>query len=506
MKNKFSILIFLWILPALVFCQESKINIVGADVLEYKKEIKDAQILKGNVVLEHNGAIMSCDSAYLFIKTNSFHAFNNIKIVQNDSLEMKGDTLFYNGNTKKAKIVGNVEFKEADLQLTTNQLNYDLTKKEARYNTRAHIISTKSQNKLTSIKGVYHSNIKTLFFKDSVTLEHPKYNMESDTLIYNTKTEISSFNGPTTIRSKTNTIKCNSGWYDTKNDLSSFWNNACIISENQIVSGDSIYYNSNLEIGKIYGNIYLYDTTNKQVIFGDYAYHNENTDSSIVEGEAMLSQYYQDDTLHILADRFISINDSTNLNSLRGFKNVRFFKNDIQGVCDSISYRESDSLMELFQSPFLWSDENQISGDFIQLKLWKGKVSSMDIFNNSFILSMADSLHFNQIKGKNMQSQFSENKLKKIHVMGNGETIYYIENNNEEPVVDYNKTQCSELTILLDSNQIKTLNFNNQPTAVMNAISSSNLENQLLDGFNWNSVNRPLKIQFIRDEKMDIRK
>ena len=117
----------------------------------YQKEIKDAQILKGNVVLKHNGAIMSCDSAYVFTKSNSFEAFNNIKIVQNDSLEMKGDTLFYNGNSRKAELIGNVTFKEKDLQLTTNKLNYDLKSKQAYYSTRAYINSLSSKNKLTSI-------------------------------------------------------------------------------------------------------------------------------------------------------------------------------------------------------------------------------------------------------------------------------------------------------------------------------------------------------------------
>lgn len=485
--------------------QESKINIVSADILEYQKEIKDAQILKGNVVLKHNGAIMSCDSAYVFTKTNSFQAFNNIKIVQNDSLEMKGDTLFYNGNSRKAELIGNVTFKEKDLQLTTNKLNYDLKSKQAYYSTRAYINSLSSKNKLTSIIGVYHSKTKTLFFKDSVRLNHPKYEMISDTLIYHTDSEVANFSGPSTITSKHNIIECNSGWYDTKNDKSSFWNSALIISKDQLISGDSIYYDSQLGIGEIFGNISLNDTLKKQLISGDYAFHNEKTDSSVVKGNALLSQYYSNDTLHMLADKFISINDSNNLNFLRGFNNVKFFKNDIQGICDSISYMEKDSIMELFNDPFLWSDQNQISGKHIALKLWNGNINAMDIYSNSFICSLADSNHFNQIKGKDMHSYFKDNSIKKVHVIGNGETLYYIETKKGESPVDYNKTQCSELTILLDSNQIKTLNFNNQPNAVMKAMVSTSLENQRLEGFFWNNEKRPQKIQFIRNEILDIR-
>ena len=164
--------------------------------------------------------------------------------------------------------------------------------------------------------------------------------MISDTLIYHTDSEVANFSGPSTITSNHNIIECNSGWYDTKNDKSSFWNSALIISKDQLISGDSIYYDSQLGIGEIFGNISLNDTSKKQLINGDYAFHNEKTDSSVVKGNALLSQYYSNDTLHMLADKFISINDSNNLNFLRGFNNVKFFKNDIQGICDSISYME----------------------------------------------------------------------------------------------------------------------------------------------------------------------
>ena len=249
-------------------------------------------------------------------------------------------------------------------------------------------------------------NQRLFFLKDSVELTHPKYKMISDTLIYHTASEIADFKGPTTITSKQNTIFCNKGWYDTKNDQSSFWNNAMIISEEQFLSGDSIFYDSNLGVGKVYGNVILNDTSKKQLIHGDYAFHDENKDSSLVKGNALLSHHYQQDTLHILADQFISTNDSNNLNFLRGFNNVKFFKNDIQGICDSISYKQGDSIMELFKQPFLWSNENQISGDFIQLKLWNGTINKMNIYENSLILSLADSIHFNQIKGNNMESIF----------------------------------------------------------------------------------------------------
>ncbi len=96
MKFQFSILFLFICLYNTHHSQTKKINIIRADQLEYRKEIKEAQILKGNVILEHDGAFMYCDSAYLFLKKNTFNAYSNIKIKHNDSLELTGDTLFYN--------------------------------------------------------------------------------------------------------------------------------------------------------------------------------------------------------------------------------------------------------------------------------------------------------------------------------------------------------------------------------------------------------------------------
>ncbi len=506
MRNLKIIFILCISISKCLHAQTKKINIIKADKLEYKKEVADAQLLKGNVIMEHDGAYMYCDSAYLFLKTNSFNAYRNIKIKQEDSLELSGDTLFYDGNKKTAWIKGNVHLLEKDIQLTCSDLTYDLKNKTAYYYSRAHIYSLKNKNKLTSIQGSYKSELKTLYFKDSVELEHPNYKMRSDTLSYQTQTEIAFFSGPSIIESDNNTIYCNKGWYDTKNEISSFWNKAKIESEKRSISGDSIFYNRVNGVGEVYRNVYLADTNKKYFIKGDYAFHNEINDSSVVQGNAMLEQHYTKDTLQISSNIFINIIDSSDKQFLRTYGNVNFFKSDIQGICDSISYNEADSVMKLFTSPFIWSNVNQVSGDYIELKYWDGTIHKMNIYNNSMVISEVDSIHYNQIKGNDMIGDFIENHLKKIHVIGNGETIYFLANDETEPVVDFNKTTCSEITMLLDSNEMRVLNFINTPNSVLKPISSSSEEEIKLNGFIWEPMSRPTKKIFIENEKLDIRR
>ena len=57
-----------------------------------------------------------------------------------------------------------------------------------------------------------------------------------------------------------------------------------------------------------------------------------------------------------------------------------------------------------------------------------------------------------------------------LHVIGNGETIYFLSNNEDETVVDFNKSTCSELIINLDSNEIQKINYLNEPSAIMSPI------------------------------------
>ena len=94
-----------------------------------EKRIADAQILVGNVVFRHDEAMMYCDSAYFYEKSNSLDAFGHVRFEQGDTLQGFGDLLYYDGNTKMARLRKNVRLihgKEAEnpTLLTTDSLNY----------------------------------------------------------------------------------------------------------------------------------------------------------------------------------------------------------------------------------------------------------------------------------------------------------------------------------------------------------------------------------------------
>ena len=311
-KNKIPITFF--VLHFLVLClvlnaqtssaqKTKKIEILNANTFEYDQSLGlDARRLIGDVAFKHEDAIMKCDSAYMYSESNSMDAFGNVHINQGDTINIYGDTLKYNGNSKKAELLGNVRLIDRDMTLTTDHLNYDLKNSTAHYFGGGKIISSANQNTLTSHQGYYYSKNKELFFKDSVVLINPEYEIYSDTLKYHTTTEISYFFGPTIIRGKDNLIYCENGWYDTQKDISQFKKNAYIITKEQKLQGDSLHYDRNKGIGKAFKNIQITDTVRKFIINGNYAIHYEKEDNSIITGNTMLTMILESDSLFLHAD------------------------------------------------------------------------------------------------------------------------------------------------------------------------------------------------------------
>lgn len=158
-----------------------------ADYVEMDKAMANgAKRLIGNVVFKHAGATMYCDSAYYFSDSNSLDAYNNVYITQGDTLKLWGKYLYYNGNTRLAKITENVKLVDRETVLKSPYLLYQLGEGIGYYN--AGGVITNSNNKLESTEGYYYSKGKYYYFEDSVVITNPDYVIYSDTLKYFTQT------------------------------------------------------------------------------------------------------------------------------------------------------------------------------------------------------------------------------------------------------------------------------------------------------------------------------
>ena len=495
----FTVFLILIILKVIIapdsFSQENqeptRVELIRADEMRFDRSIApDARRLIGDVRFRHEDAIMRCDSAYQFTIDNRFNAYGNVYIQVSDSLEIFGDKLYYSGKTRIAELHGNVKMIDNQMTLTTEHLFYNLDTNTANYIDGGKIVD--AENVLTSIWGFYYADDKNFFFRRNVELVNPQYVMNSDTLRYNTLTEVAYFFGPTTIVSDDNTIFCKNGWYDTRNDIARFSRDAYFTNGEQFLSGDSLFYDRNRGYGKATNNILLKDSVQNTLVTGHFAEHFEHEYFSEVTRNAVLTVIAQNDSLFLHADTLRSIHDEENdKRMLFAYNKAKFFRKDLQGLSDSIVYNFSDSTIYLYNNPVIWSENHQLTANRMEIKTADdNRIESIHLFDAAFIVSKEDTSAFNQIKGRRIVGYFNENELRRIDVFGNGEALYYIRDEDEH-LIGINKSLSSDMRIYLEDNMVSRIVLFTNADANLFPPEEIPLEQRFLQHFRWITDRRP---------------
>jgi lipopolysaccharide export system protein LptA len=440
-----------------VFAEKTTIYLEHSETLSFDQErMPDCQILGGNVQFRHDNALMFCDSAFFHDKQNTIDAFGNIRIEQGDSIFVYGDKLHYEGNIKLAKLRHHVRMIKDGMTLYTDSLNYDRELNVGYYFNKGKIVD--STNVLTSINGHYYPNTNTAVFQKDVVLTNPDFILYSDTLKYNTATDIAYILGPSTILYDSTTIYSEYGWYDTKQEHSKLIDNSIIKDkEGRTLTADTIYYNRKNNIAKGYINVQLRDSVQKSMLVGDYGIYNEMTKMGSMTKKATFIDFSSADSLFLTGDTlFYASSDS--VTSIRGYYNVQSWQKDFQLICDSMYYSTQDSIMRMFGTPIAWNENNQITGDSIYLLTKDNKVNKILVQGAAFMFMKSDSTEYNQVSGKQFTGYVKDEHLYKLFVDGNALSIYFVKeeaDSTEEATSDsaeyigINKAESSELTIYI---------------------------------------------------------
>lgn len=438
---------------------------------------------------------MYCDSAWRFAESNRIEAFENVYINQGDTIELWGDYLEYSGNTRIATVTGKiVRLKDKKMELVTDRLKYDRNTDQSYYYTGGTI--TSDENLLVSRQGFYNSKIKLFQFKDSVVLTNPDYVIESDTMLYTSDSRKAYFHGPTTITSDSSFIYCENGRYNTVTDIAQFEKNAYLYNDNKYLTGDSLYYEKHTEFGEAFENVLVHDTVDDYTITGGYAQYLGRTDSTFVTYEPIYSVKQEEDTLHIHGDTLFSTKivsmDTTaeDFRQIKAYHKVKFFKSDIQGKCDSLAYATLDSTIRMYHDPVIWNDSSQITGDTIYLTLKNDKLDSLKVYSNAFIINQIDDIKYNQIMGRKMFGKFADNKIHRVFVNGNGQTIYFPKDKNEG-FIGMNRAVCSNIIIKFKDNDVSAITFLTKPEAKLHPMREASGPNSKLEGFRPRYDERP---------------
>ena len=463
LKSSIVLALFFAFFSASVCSQKTdKIIIDHADFSDINQfEIPDAVLLTGNVRVNHDGVIMTCNKAYYFQKENYIKAFGNVQMVQGDTLFLNSKYAEYNGNIKQAYATGEVSMRSPETSLVTDTLNFDRVKQETFYRSYGTILN--KENTLKSKSGRYYMTQKKYQFLTAVVLTNPEYTIKSNHLDYFTNSGHSYLFGPSTIVGKENFIYTEKGFYNTKKNVGHFLNRSYIKYKNRLIEGDSLYYDRKKEFASGTNNVKITDSVNKAIIRGHYGEIYKNKDSLFVTKKASIRYLVEKDSMFIHGKRIV-VTGKLGERVVRGFNNVRFFKLDMSGKCDSIHSSQKNNLTKLIGKPILWNFGNQMTGDIMHLigNNKTEKLDSLKVLNNTFIISK-DTIGegYNQVKGLNLYGKFKDNKLDNVDVVKNTEVIYYMRNDKNE-LIGINKNVSSKINMILDKNKIDTITFFNQ--------------------------------------------
>ena len=491
---------------------QTMVYLERAENLSFDEErIANAQILKGDVVFRHDEALMYCDSAYFYEGTNSLDAFGHIRFVQGDTLKGFGEKLFYDGNTKLARMRRNVKLihgreDENPTILTTDSLNYDRHAGIAYYYSGGEIKD--SLNTLTSVLGNYRPKTKQATFSHEVVLTNPKFTLTGDTLLYNTDTKVADIVSPTTIvYEEETTIRSSRGWYNTSNERSMLLDRSVVDhSDGKSMTGDTIYYDKAIGFGQVLGHMAMNDTAQHATLYGEYGEMWEEgsrgfaTDSALMVdwSDSLHYAYIHADTLFteevfypdslIAADS--TITDST-YRRVRAYHGVRVYRDDMQMVCDSMVYLGSDSTIYLFTDPICWSENQQISADSMRVYVVNGTVDHAVGIKNALCV-MNDTLEiYNQMSGKEITAYLIDGEVKTVDVSGNALTVYYPEEEGGG-YIGVNNTESSYIRVYVENQEIQRIRFTKETTGALYPLDQIPEGAERLALFFWEEESRPV--------------
>jgi len=532
-----------------------KVEILAAKKLEFLKtnDTTELQILAGNVRLKQGSTLFYCDSCVINNRIHVLEAFGHVHINDADTANAYSDYLRYLTDKRIAYMQKNVRLTDGKATLTTNNLEYDVETKLGIYTNGGRMVNNK-KSVLTSTEGYYYTDLKDIYFKKNVELNDPSYTLKSDSLLYNTESEVTRFIAETFIKDSSNrTIKTKEGYYDTKNKRAEFGSRPVIQDGSTQIIAETVKFDDSTGISLAEGNAVVTDTAQQTVIIAGKIFRNSKDESILALNKPLMIIKQEQDSVFITADTLFSarlsdlykggdsvktlniadsiqrgVTDSIQRDTVLGlssqtqtrnqkskgkdqkpedaksdstdrylqaFYHVRIFSDSVQAVGDSMFYSFKDSVFRLYKDPVVWSKENQVTGDTILLFTKNKKADRFKVFENSFLVSKVQGDFFNQIKSSRMDGYLTDGSIDSVRARGFAECIYYIQNEDSSFTgVNQSSSDIMDIYFATDSTGGRALQrvvFRSAVKGTLWPIRAKTPDELRLQNFKWLDNRRP---------------
>lgn len=487
-------------LPKTGWCQDRKVIelLKGGDDISMDGKTGN-WVIRGHVYLKKGTTKVYCDSAYYNVVRDYIKAFGRIHLNKQDTLNMYCDSLFFDVKKNFTKLYGNVRILDNEYKLTTDSIEYDLTKNVGIYRNNGLITSITSPDRLRSKIGYFYPNSDQFNFSDSVVYTNEEYTIHTDTLQFNGGSKMAYFYGPTNIQSDSMHIYCEKGWYDINNDLGVLQNNAFIERPDIYIGADSLYFSQKDSLYIARYNVHIKDSSNHLGFQGNFARNDGLAHVGYITGHALAKHFGKEDTLYIHADTLFNYLDSVNNPTIiKAYRDVKLFRGTMQGVCDSMIYNKKEGILNLYEQPILWAKQAQLSSDTITLFEKNSQIQRAFLRKQGLIISHVDSTnYYNQITGTDMNAYFDSTEIRSVEIDGNAKTIYFLEEKNETDTAiiitrkGMNRLYASSIRLGFENGDIVSATYRDHPDGVLYPMTHINKKEEKVETFKWKPERRP---------------
>ena len=191
------------------------------------------------------------------------------------------------------------------------------------------------------------------------------------------------------------------------------------------------------------------------------------------------------ESLTVAADSLSAPKDSTKLNFITAIKNVKMFRKDIQLACDSLVYNDLDSLVRMYEKPFVWNEGNrQYSADSIYAVIKDRAMQKASLMSNAFIIVKEDSLCFDQIRATEMLAYFdTTGALTRFDALGEANAVFYLQEDSVYATV--NKSAAKMLSARFLNGELDKVYYFDAAKNDGYPVAQMTRDERVLKGFDW---------------------
>jgi len=486
------------------------IEFLSAEVYNVKKmDSMDYLILVGHVKIRQGKTLLYGDSIILNSTLNSLEGFGNVHINDADSVHTYSSYLKYLGATKKAYLRKKVKLTDGKGVLTTDSLDYDVNTKLGSFKNGGKLVRNKTV--LTSSEGLYYGETRDVIFRKKVELVDPENKIITDTLEYNTYSQLTNFLSPSKIITGSRVISTSNGNYNTGTRKGYLYDRSNIDDSTYHFIADEMALDDSLQMGEFKGNaIYTSKDTLGFDLIANHIKANKQKSTFLATENPLLLIKQKKDTLYIAADTLYAgkisdlkrkipnardsvgiITDTTLDKYFEAYHNVKIYSDSLQGKADSLFYSLSDSTIRLITNPIIWANDNQISGDTLYLFVKNKKPEQLYVFENAFAINKIDTtIYYNQLKGNKLNVWFEEGEIQKMSAKGNAENVYF-PLDNDKYFIGVNHSNAQIIEVYFENTEPAKVVFKNQLVGKMTPINKTPKEELIIKGFKWQENLRP---------------